>query len=90
MKQLSKLRWTLILLNALLIGIITFFSILISGGTDFRAILPAALIGAILKAIIELQGEVEHELETVKSANKTKAAEHNNKKSTNLVKNLLF
>ena len=65
MKQLNKLKWTLILINAVLVGAVVFVSALATG-SDLIIVLPSAIIAGVLRCIIELQGEIKEELEKLK------------------------
>lgn len=71
MKQLNKLKWDLIVINALLVGVIVFISAL-GTGTNLTIVLPAAILSGVLRFLVELQGEVKEEIKNVKRKCKEK------------------
>lgn len=62
LRMLNKNEFVLVVINALLVGSIVFFSVLVSGGQNYMAVLPGAIFGGLLKLLITLQIAVEHEI----------------------------
>jgi len=65
MDNKNQLKWKLICVNALLVGVIVFLSAL-GTGTDYIIVLPSAILAGLLRFLIEMQDEIKEEISDIK------------------------